>query len=139
MPTACLKSVQYVNLLCKFMQIYIDWSSTLPPPPTKCNGSSLGITAYSMVRNGLLSNIKWHSLIVFKVKHLPNTCLGYQLIKTVHNVGVWSIQWNLWRDDWNETNLWWETIFVVTWPYIFIHLYLQWQNPCYIRPLSVVL
>ncbi len=36
-----------------------------------------------------------------------------------------------------QTNLYWETSFAVTWPYISIHLYLRWKTTCHIRPLSV--
>ncbi len=36
-----------------------------------------------------------------------------------------------------ETDLWWDTTFTVTWPYISIHLRLQWKTTWHIRPLSV--
>ncbi len=36
-----------------------------------------------------------------------------------------------------ETDLWWDTTFTVTWPYISIHLRLQWKTTWHIRPFSV--
>ncbi len=38
-----------------------------------------------------------------------------------------------------ETDLWRETTLAVKWPYISVHLYLQWKTICHIRLLSLVL
>ncbi len=43
---------------------------------------------------------------------------------------MYSETWQV-RPLWWETDLHWETTVAVTWPYISIHLYLQWKTPFY--------